>query len=92
MVCNYSIYVCNIAAFESLQAKLWQMKVIVCRLVSSCKKSVFVVYSNYLQVHGKTAESALSAVLCPIAYQFLQDAYCSIVAIICSSTAAVSLP
>ena len=53
-----------IAAFESLRAKLQQMKVVLCCLdgenvVGSSKDPVFVAYSYYLEAHDETAESAL---------------------------------
>ena len=53
-------------------------------------------YVIYVHIHTHTTHThqcRVSTVLCSIAYQFLQDAYGSIpvVAVICSSTAAVSL-
>ena len=55
-------------AFGGLQAKLQQMKVVVCcldgeNLVGSRKDPVFVAYIYSLKAHGETAESALSLYL-----------------------------
>ena len=54
-----------IAAFGGLQAKLQQMKVVLCCLhgenvVGSRKNPGFLAYSYYLEAHDQTAESALS--------------------------------
>ena len=54
-----------IAVFGGLQAKLQQMKVVLCcldgeNLVGSRKDPDFLAYSNQLEAHDETAEIALS--------------------------------
>ena len=61
-------------------------------LVDSRKDTVFVAYTYLLTESAqRNCQVSTFAVLRLIAYQFLQDAYCSRVTIICSSTAAVCL-